>query len=77
MERVRRVTLREEIDQEAVAVSSGIVSATDERAEVLVFVNRETTSGRTGARRSLRDRVVVRLVEEQGVWTVAGVTALG
>ena len=77
MERVRRVTVREEIDQEAVAVSSGLVSATGERAEVLVFVNQETTSGRTGARRFQRDRVVVSLVGEQGAWTVAGVTSLG
>jgi Mce-associated membrane protein len=77
MERVRRVTVREQIDQEAVAVSSGIVSATDGRAEVLVFVNEETTSGRTGARRFQRDRVVVSLTREQGAWTVAGVTSLG
>jgi Mce-associated membrane protein len=77
MERVRRVTVRDEIDQEALAVSSGLVSATDGRAEVLVFVNQETTSGRTGARRFQRDRVVVSLVREQGAWTVAGVTSLG
>ncbi|WP_107774266.1 hypothetical protein [Nocardioides sediminis] len=77
MERVRRVTVREEIDQEASAVASGVVSASDGRAEVLVFVNQETTSGRTGARRFQRDRVVVSLVGEQGAWTVAGVTSLG
>ncbi|WP_457206108.1 hypothetical protein [Nocardioides sp. P5_C9_2] len=77
MRRVRADTVRNRIDQEATAVSSAVVSATDSRAEVLVFANQETTSGATGARRVQRNRLVVTLVRQDGRWTVAGVTALG
>ena len=77
MDRVRADTLADRIDQRAAAVAAGVTSATDARAEVLVFVNQETTAGTTGARRVERNRLVVRLVRQDGAWTVAGVTALG
>ena len=77
MQRVRADTVRDRIDQETTAVSSAVVSATDSRAEVLVFANQETTSGATGARRVQRNRLVVTLVRQDGRWTVAGVSALG
>ncbi len=77
MQRVRDATVRDRIDQETTAVSSAVVSATDARAEVLVFANEETTSAATGARRARRDRLVVTLVRDGGRWTVAGVTSLG
>ncbi|KRF36127.1 hypothetical protein [Nocardioides sp. Soil805] len=77
MQQVRADTVRDEIDQETTAVSSAVVSATDARAEVLVFANQQTTAGASGARRVRRTRLVVRLVREEGRWTVAGVTALG
>ena len=48
MGRVRADALADEVDQEATAVSSGVVSATDTRAEVLVFVNQETTAAHHG-----------------------------
>jgi Mce-associated membrane protein len=77
MEQVRADAVRDEIDQETTAVSSAVVSATDSRAEVLVFANQQTTAGASGARRVRRTRLVVRLVRDEGRWTVAGVTALG
>lgn len=77
MQRVRADTLADRIDQQAAAVAAGVASATDARADVLVFVNQETTSGTTGARRVERNRLVVRLVRQGGAWSVAGVTALG
>jgi Mce-associated membrane protein len=77
MERVRADTMTDEIDQRATAVAAGVVSASDARAEVLVFVNQETTAGTTGARRVERNRLVVQLERHGGAWTVAGVTSLG
>lgn len=77
MARLRDDTVRDRIDQQATAVAAATVSATDARAQVLVFVNEETASEVTGARRVQRNRLVVDLVREDGAWTVAGVTALG
>jgi Mce-associated membrane protein len=77
MARVRADALGDEVDQEATAVSSGLVSSTDTRAEVLVFVNQQTTAATTGARSVQRNRLVVNLVRQDGAWAVAGVTALG
>jgi Mce-associated membrane protein len=77
MSRLRDDTLRDRIDQRATAVSAATVSATDARAQVLVFVNEETTSAATRARRVSRNRLVVDLVRQDGAWVVAGVTALG
>ena len=77
MERVRADTLADQIDQRSTAVATGVVSASDARAEVLVFVNQETTAAATGARRVERNRLVVRLERHGGAWTVAGVTSLG
>jgi Mce-associated membrane protein len=77
MARLRAPTLRDRVDQRAAAVSAATVSATDSRAQVLVFVNEETSSEATGARRVQRNRLVVDLVRQGGAWTVAGVSALG
>jgi Mce-associated membrane protein len=77
MARLRDDTLRDRIDQQATAVSAATVSATDARAQVLVFVNEATTSAATQARRVRRNRLVVDLVRQDGAWVVAGVTALG
>jgi Mce-associated membrane protein len=77
MARLRAPTLRDRVDQRAAAVSAATVSATDSRAQVLVFVNEETTSAATRARRVSRNRLVVDLVRQDGAWVVAGVTALG
>lgn len=77
MEQVRANTEKNKISQEATAVSSAIISATSEKAQVLVFINQETSSARTKASQLVRNRLVVDLVREDGDWAIAGVNALG
>ncbi|MCW2832335.1 MAG: hypothetical protein JWN68_288 [Nocardioides sp.] len=77
MKRVRANTARNRISQEATAVASAIISATQDEAQVLVFVNQTTTSARTEAEQVVRNRLVVDLVRVDGDWTIAGVDALG
>ena len=77
MDQVRANTEKNKISQEATAVSSAIISATAEKAQVLVFINQETSSARTKANQLVRNRLVVDLVREDGDWAIAGVNALG
>lgn len=77
MEQVRANTEKNKISQEATAVSSAIISATSAKAQVLVFINQETSSARTKASQLVRNRLVVDLVHEDGDWAIAGVNALG
>lgn len=77
MEQVRANTEKNKISQEATAVSSAIISATSEKAQVLVFINQETSSAKTKASQLVRNRLVVDLVREDGDWAIAGVNALG
>lgn len=77
MEQVRANTAKNKISQEATAVSSAIISATAEKAQVLVFINQETSSAKTKANQLVRNRLVVDLVREDGDWAIAGVNALG
>jgi Mce-associated membrane protein len=77
MEQVRANTEKNKISQEATAVSSAIISATPEKAQVLVFINQETSSAKTKASQLVRNRLVVDLVREDGDWAIAGVNALG
>ncbi len=77
MEQVRANTARNRISQEATAVSSAIISATEDEAQVLVFINQTTSSARTKAEQVVRNRLVVDLVRVDGDWTIAGVDALG
>ena len=77
MEQVRANTAKNKISQEATAVSSAIISATQDEAQVLVFVNQETSSERTKAEQVVRNRSVVDLVREDGAWAIVGVDALG
>jgi Mce-associated membrane protein len=77
MEQVRANTAKNKISQEATAVSSAIISATTDEAQVLVFVNQETSSARTKANQLVRNRLVVDLVRLDGDWAIAGVNALG
>jgi Mce-associated membrane protein len=82
MEQVRANTEKNKISQEATAVSSAIISATTDEAQVLVFVNQETSSARTEANQLVRNRLVVDLVrvddqDTEGQWAIAGVSALG
>lgn len=77
MEQVRANTQQNKISQEATAVSSAIISATPEEAQVLVFINQETSSAKTKANQLVRNRLVVDLVRVDGAWAIAGVNALG
>ena len=82
MEQVRANTAKNKISQEATAVSSAIISATAEKAQVLVFINQETSSAKTKANQLVRNRLLVDLVREDGQdndgqWAIAGVNALG
>ncbi|WP_133176542.1 hypothetical protein [Nocardioides currus] len=76
MEQVRANTAKNRISQEATAVASSIISATDEQAQVLVFVNQRTASARTKGDQLVRSRLVVDLARDDGEWLVAGVNAL-
>lgn len=77
MKQVRPNTAKNRISQEATAVSSAIISATEDQAQVLVFINQTTSSARTKAEQVVRNRLVVDLVRVDGDWTIAGVDALG
>jgi Mce-associated membrane protein len=77
MEQVRANTAKNKISQEATAVSSAIISASTDEAQVLVFINQETSSAKTKANQLVRNRLVVDLVRGDGDWAIAGVNALG
>ena len=77
MQQVRVNTEKNKISQEATAVSSAIISASTDEAQVLVFINQETSSARTKANQLVRNRLVVDLVRLEGDWAIAGVNALG
>ncbi|WP_310530348.1 hypothetical protein [Nocardioides sp.] len=77
MEQVRANTRKNKISQEATAVSSAIIEASLDEAQVLVFINQETSSARTRANQLVRNRLVVDLVRVDGDWAIAGVNALG
>lgn len=78
MEQVRANTAKNKISQQATAVSSAIISATPDEAQVLVFLNQETSSAKSKANRLVRNRLVVDLVRtDDGRWAIAEVNALG
>ena len=77
MAQLRSNTEKNKISQEAAAVSSAIISATPAEAQVLVFINQETSSARTKGNQLVRNRLVVDLVDVDGEWAIAGVNALG
>lgn len=77
MEKVRANTAKNKISQQATAVSSAIISASQDEAQVLVFVNQETSSARTKSHQLVRNRLVVDLVRIDDDWTIAGLNALG
>ena len=78
MEQVRANTEKNKISQEATVVSSAIISASPDQAQVLVFINQETSSAKSKANRLVRNRLVVDLVRtDDGRWALAEVNALG
>lgn len=79
MAQVRANTTKNKIVLQAVAVSSAIVSATEHKAKVLVFLNQTTTAG-TGKKANQqmsRNSLVITLTRGDGDWAISKLTALG
>jgi Mce-associated membrane protein len=79
MAQVRANTTKNKIVLEAVAVSSAIISATEHKAKVLVFLNQTTTAG-TGKKanqQASRNSLVINLTRGDGDWAISKLTSLG
>ena len=79
MAQVKANTTKNKIALQAVAVSSAIISATEHKAKVLVFVNQTTTAG-TGKNANsqlTRNSLVIVLTRGDGDWAMSKLTALG
>lgn len=79
MAQVRANTTKNQIVLQAVAVSSAIISATEHKAKVLVFLNQTTTAG-TGKKANQqmsRNSLVITLTRGDGDWAISKLTALG
>jgi Mce-associated membrane protein len=61
------------VDVEVIA--SSVVRAGDERAEILLFVNRPTTNARTEEPVVYRDQVTVSMQRVDGEWKIDGLTS--
>jgi len=77
MAQVRANTVKNKIVLQADAVSSSIITATEHRARMLVFVNQTTTAQATKANQLDRNSLVVTLVRGKGDWMLSNLTALG
>jgi Mce-associated membrane protein len=79
MAQVRANTTKNKIVLQAVAVSSAIISATEHKAKVLVFVNQTTTAGvgKKANQQLSRNSLVVTLTRGDGDWAMSKLTALG
>ena len=79
MAQVRANTEKNKIVLQAAAVSSAIITATEHKAKVLVFLNQTTTAG-TGKDKNQqvnRNSLVVTLTRGDGDWAISKLTALG
>jgi hypothetical protein len=79
MSQVRANTLKNKIVLQAVVVSSAIISATEHKATVLVFLNQTTTAG-TGKKADQQlnqNSLVITLTRGGGDWDMSKLTALG
>lgn len=79
MAQVRANTTKNKIVLEAVAVSSAIISATEHKAKVLVFLNQTTTAGtgKNANRQASRNSLVINLTRGDGDWAISKLTSLG
>jgi Mce-associated membrane protein len=79
MAQVRANTTKNKIVLQAVAVSSAIITATDHRAKVLVFLNQTTTAGtgKNANQQMSRNSLVINLTRDDGDWSISKLTALG
>lgn len=79
MAEVRANTTKNKIVLQTVAVSSAIISATEHKAKLLVFVNQTTTAG-TGKKANQqqnRGSLVITLTRGDGDWAVSKLKLLG
>ncbi|KAA1395986.1 hypothetical protein [Aeromicrobium ginsengisoli] len=79
MAEVRANTTKNKIVLQTVAVSSAIISATEHKARVLVFVNQTTTAG-TGKNanpQALQNSLVITLTRGGGDWAISKLKMLG
>jgi Mce-associated membrane protein len=77
MAQVRANTLKNKIILQADAVSSSIITATEHKAQLLVFVNQTTSAQATKAQQLDRNSLIVTLVRGKGDWMLSDLTALG
>ena len=79
MAQIRANTTKNKIVLEAVAVSSAIISATEHKAKVLVFLNQTTTAGtgKNANRQASRNSLVINLTRGDGDWAISKLTSLG
>jgi Mce-associated membrane protein len=72
---VRREATRAQVTVEAEVLNSGVVEASGNRAEVLLFVNQTTTSPARSEPTTALNRVVFSMVKRDGTWKVADIRA--
>lgn len=72
---VRREASRSQVTVEAEVLSSGVVEASGNRADVLMFVNQTTTSPVRSEPTTALNRVVFSMVQRDGTWKVADIRA--
>lgn len=79
MTQVRANTEKNKIVLQAVAVSSAIISATEHKAKVLVFLNQTTTAGvgKDAKQQVNQNSLVITLTRGDGDWDISKLTALG
>ena len=77
MSQVRANTLKNKIVLQADVVSSSIITATEHKAQLLVFINQTTSAKATKAQQLDRNSLVITLVRGKGDWVLSKLTALG
>ena len=79
MAEVRANTTKNKIVLQTVAVSSAIISATEHKARVLVFVNQTTTAGtgKNANQQALQSSLVITLTRGGGDWAISKLKMLG
>ena len=79
MAQVRANTTKNKIVLQAVAVSSAIITATEHKTKVLVFLNQTTTAGtgKTANQQMSRNSLVINLTRGDGDWAISKLTSLG
>ena len=79
MTQVRANTDKNKVVLQATAVASAIISATEHKAKVLVFLNQTTTAGvgKTAKQQVNQNSLVITLTRGDGDWAISKLTALG